>query len=244
MPAFNESESIEAAVTEVVMCVLSVVRGADLWVIDDGSRDRTSEILDRLTAADSRLHTIHQPNRGHGAAVLTGLAAATGDWILIIDSDRQIPLDNFETVWERRQGFDALFGRRLNRHDPFIRKVISTGLKVQLRIIFHSPMADANAPFKLISRRFLEASCRVIPADCLIPSVFLSVYAQHAGFRYALVDVPYRGRAAGTTSLRKVKLLKFSARSLAQLIAFKRALARHRPALDLSELSPPTPKKP
>ena len=68
MPVYNEEGAIEAAVREVQEHVLDAVPGAELIVVDDGSRDATGAILDRLARTDGRLHVIHQPNGGHGAA--------------------------------------------------------------------------------------------------------------------------------------------------------------------------------
>lgn len=221
MPVYNEEDSIAAATGEVTACVLDTVPGSELWVIDDGSRDGTAQILDRLAAADARVHVVHQVNGGHGAAVLAGLGRARGDWLLLVDSDRQIPLDGFAAAWQRRRGLDALLGRRASREDPLARKVVSAALKLQLRVLFGANLADANAPFKLIRRTLWESARKFIPAGCLIPSVFLALYAHRAGLRYASIDVAYRKRATGRTSLRKLKLLGFSARSSAQLLTFR-----------------------
>jgi glycosyltransferase involved in cell wall biosynthesis len=227
MPVFNEEDSVTAAVEDVRACVLDQVQGSELWVLDDGSRDRTPSILDQLAAGDPRLHIVHQPNGGHGAALLAGVARARGDWVLLVDGDRQIPLAAFTDAWERRRGLDAIFGARLDRHDPFIRKLVTAALRWQVRLIFGAQIADPNAPFKLLSRRLLDGARKVIPDDCLIPSVFLAVYAHRAGWRFASFEIGYRKRSAGQTSLRKLKLLKFSARSLGQLVAFRAVPVNH-----------------
>jgi glycosyltransferase involved in cell wall biosynthesis len=231
MPVFNEEDSVTAAVEDVRANVLDQVQGSELWVLDDGSRDRTPSILDQLAAGDPRLHIVHQPNGGHGAALLAGVARARGDWVLLVDGDRQIPLDAFTDAWERRRGLDAIFGARLDRHDPLVRKLVTTALKWQVRLIFGAQIADPNAPFKLVSRRLLDGARKVIPDDCLIPSVFLAVYAHRAGWRFASFEIGYRKRSAGQTSLRKLKLLKFSARSLGQLAAFRAVHVNHTSAL-------------
>ena len=224
MPVYNEEESIEAAVAEVKEQVLDRVPGSELCVVDDGSRDRTAEILDRLASADGRVRVVHQRNGGHGAAILTGLRSTTADWILLVDSDRQIVLDCFGLAWQRRVGVDAVFGERSHRDDPAVRKLVSAVLKLQLRTVYGLTFADANAPFKLISRGMWDRARQVIPSSCLIPSVFLAVYAHRTGLRTEHIPVAYRKRSAGRTTLRKLKLIKFSARSFAQLVAFRAAL--------------------
>ena len=99
MPVYNEEGAIALAVEEVRRHVLNAVPGADFVVVDDGSRDGTPALLDELARGDARLRVIHQANCGHGGALLTGLAQAAGQHVLLIDSDRQIPLDGFAAAW-------------------------------------------------------------------------------------------------------------------------------------------------
>lgn len=238
MPAYNEEESIETAVDEVRTEILDVVPGAELWVVDDGSRDSTASILDRVAAADRRIHVVRQRNAGHGAAVLAGLHAADAEWLMLIDSDRQIPLAGFGSLWEARHGVDCIFGRRSHRHDPLARRLVTLALKTQVLVVFGLTVGDPNAPFKVISREVWHEARRVIPATCLIPSVFIAVFARRAGFRCVETDVPYRQRFAGRTSLRNLKLLKFSARSFAQLLGFRAIHVRARRLQSLPQGAP------
>src|SRR2546426_2192 len=106
MPAYNEEGAIEEAVAEIRQHVLDAVKGSDLVVVNDGSRDKTGDILDRLAKQDDRVRVVHQANGGHGRALRTGLDAARGEYIFLIDSDRQIPLDAFALVWQAAQGKD------------------------------------------------------------------------------------------------------------------------------------------
>src|SRR5689334_932163 len=99
MPVYNEEGAIVAAVDEVKQHVLGLIPQSELVVVDDGSRDATGRLLDEAAAADARIKVIHQPNGGHGAALLTGLKAANGEYVFLIDSDRQILLDDFKTAW-------------------------------------------------------------------------------------------------------------------------------------------------
>ncbi|HUE66727.1 MAG TPA: glycosyltransferase family 2 protein [Candidatus Acidoferrum sp.] len=241
MPAYNEQESIEAAVDEVRTEILGVVPGAELWVVDDGSRDLTASVLDRVAAGDRRIHVLSQRNAGHGAAVLAGLRAADAEWLMLIDSDRQIPLAGFGSLWEARRGVDCILGRRSNRHDPLARRLVTLALKAQVWLVFGARVADPNAPFKLISRELWHEAWKVIPATCLIPSVFIALFARRAGFRCLEVEVAYRQRQAGRTSLRNLKLLKFSARSFVQLLGFRAIHVRVRRGHGLPQGVPVSP---
>ena len=62
----------------------------EIVVVDDGSRDRTGEIADRLAASNSHFKVVHHPvNRGYGAAVISGIAACHEPWVVLCDGDGQ-----------------------------------------------------------------------------------------------------------------------------------------------------------
>lgn len=73
MPAYNEEDGIEVAVQAVQVNVLDRVPNSELVVVNDGSRDGTGALLDRLASADPRVRVIHKANGGHGPAIMTGL---------------------------------------------------------------------------------------------------------------------------------------------------------------------------
>jgi dolichol-phosphate mannosyltransferase len=227
MPAYNEEGAIEAAVREVRDHVLDVVPGAGLVVVDDGSRDRTGEILDRLVAEDPRVSVIHQPNGGHGRALRTGLDAARGQYIFLVDSDRQIPIEAFPPLWELAQCRDGAFGVRAVRHDPRLRLMLTAVIRSALRFLLGVHLRDANVPFKILRRSVWLEARELIPEDTLAPSLFLAVFARRRGFDIAEREVPHRERGTGIVSIRRWKLLEFSARAFCQLLAFHRRLRRY-----------------
>jgi len=224
MPAYNEEGAIEGAVREVKEGVLDRVPGSFLCVVNDGSKDRTREILDRLSAADPRVKGIHQPNGGHGAALITGMDAATTDWILLIDSDRQIPLDSFPLAWAKAQEGDGAFGIRVSRKDAPTRIVLTKIIRFVLFLMFFRWIRDANVPYKIIRRSLWKEASRIIPRGTLAPSLFLAIYARVKGFRIAEVPVEHKDRETGEVSIKKWKLVKFCGRAFRQLLRFRMAL--------------------
>jgi glycosyltransferase involved in cell wall biosynthesis len=226
MPAYNEEGAIADAVTEVERHVLSRV-DATLVVVDDGSRDGTGAILDRLAAQDPRVRVIHKQNEGHGAALRTGLQQTRSEFVLLLDSDRQIPLDDFPRWWRELQaGRDAVFGVRRVRHDPRLRLALTRVIRSALRWLFGVELADPNAPCKLFRRALWEQASPLIPSGTLAPSLFLAVFARARGWDVAELDVSHRERATGEVSIRRWKLLRFCATAFQQMLAFRRALRR------------------
>jgi glycosyltransferase involved in cell wall biosynthesis len=226
MPAYNEEAVVAEAVAAVRRHVLDALPGAELVVVDDGSRDRTGAILDGLARVDPRVRVIHRANGGHGPALRTGLDAARGDYLFLLDSDLQIPLEAFGALWAAARGRDGAFGVRADRHDPALRIWLSRAIAVALRLLFGVRLADANVPFKVVRRAAWEAARPAIPPDTLAPSLFLAVWMRAGGLDVAEQPVPHRRRATGRTAIRRWRLLRFCARAFGQLLAFRRRLPR------------------
>jgi glycosyltransferase involved in cell wall biosynthesis len=221
MPAYNEEGGIERAVRDVQENVFPVVPEAELIVVNDGSRDNTGEILNRIAASEPRLRVIHQSNGGHGRALRTGLDAASGEFVFLIDSDRQIPLTAFGALWEKGKGLDGAFGVRRKRNDPKLRLILTAVVRAVLKFLLGVRIYDANVPFKIVRRDVWDAARPLIAEDTLAPSLFLAIYMVKAGCEVPQVDVPHTSRETGTVSIRRWKLLKFCARALRQLVAFR-----------------------
>ena len=227
MPVYNEEDAIAAAVDDVKQHVLSAVPGSELVVVNDGSRDRTGALLDAIAAQDGCTRVIHQSNTGHGGAVIAGIEAARGDCIFLIDSDRQIPLDAFSSAWAALQaGRDAGFGVRRRRHDPALRLYLSRFIKRAVTALFGVTLEDANVPYKLFRLPVWQHARPSIPDGTLAPSLFLAITARLGGYNILELDVAHKERKTGEVSIRRLKLLKFCARGLSQLLELRRRLSR------------------
>lgn len=245
MPAYNEEGAIAGAIDDVRRHVFAVVPDAELIVVNDGSKDRTGALLDELAAAEPRLRPVHQANAGHGPAIWRGMSEARGEWVLLIDSDRQIPLEHFAAAWRAvqagdvtatgnaaaaatrgvrgsrgAQGVDACFGERRRRADHRFRRGLTMVIRGVVSVLFFVPARDLNVPFKLFRRELFESSRRLIPPTTLAPSLFLAIIALRTR-RVAVVEVEHRDRATGVVSIRRWKLVKFCLRGLRQLLTFR-----------------------
>lgn len=229
MPVYNEQDAIVGAVGDVQEHVLGRVAGAELVVVNDGSRDGTAALLDRIAAGDRRVRVIHQANSGHGGAVMAGLAAAAGDALFLIDSDRQIPLDRFDDAWAAlNSGRDAVFGVRRRRHDPALRLYLTRVIRGAVQLMFGVRLDDGNVPYKLVRRRVWDEARPLIPPDTLAPSLFLAIIARRQGRDILELEVAHKERNTGEVSIRRLKLLKFCARGLSQMIELRRRVSGRR----------------
>lgn len=228
MPAYNEEGAIREAVAEVRESVLDRIEGSTLVVVDDGSRDSTGAILDELAGNDGRVRVIHKPNGGHGPALMTGLDEADSEWVFLVDSDRQMPLEPVTTLWDAVQSgdHDAAFGVRRKRDDPALRLWLTGLIRNTLPLLFGVRIRDANVPYKLFRRStWLEAQPH-IPDGTLAPSLFLAVFMKLRGLRIAEIDVPHRERETGEVSIKRWKLVKFCGRAFRQMLDFRRSVRR------------------
>jgi dolichol-phosphate mannosyltransferase len=196
-PAFNEEEVLPLFHRELSaqLAQLPACFHAEVIYVDDGSRDRTLEILRTLAAQDSRVrYRSLSRNFGHQAALTAGMEAALGDVIVTMDSDLQHPPALIPTLLQHWQaGKDVVItlrddGQSPNRLEPWL----SRWFYVVMGWLSDTEIRAAAADFRLLSRRALEALLRMRD-----PHAFLRGMVQWLGFPSA--EVPYvpARRAAG-----------------------------------------------
>ena len=226
MPVYNEEAAIRATLEDLQRFVLDTVPGSDCIVIDDGSTDSTPIVLSQAAAIDPRITVIRQPNAGHGAALFLGMERARGDWLFLLDSDRQIPVEAFGDLRKAAQGRDGAFGVRAVRLDPPLRLALSRVIARAIGGLFRVSLRDANVPFKLFRRSLWLQSRGLIPQETLAPSMFLAIYARVRGWDIVELEVPHASRRSGVGSLRMFRLLRFCVRGFRQLLDFRRRLSK------------------
>lgn len=223
MPVYNEESCLREAVEEVRRHVLALVPGSELLVVNDGSTDRSGEMLDEMAAELPNLSVLHKRNGGHGEALVEGMNAAHGEYLFLIDSDRQIPLEQFAAHWRLRDPGALLCGVRTNRRDPFHRMVLTRVLRLSLMMIFGRRLRDSNAPYKIVPRGCWDEARRVIPPNALTPSLLLAVVASRSpAMRLLEVPVPHLPRRTGSTVLVPWRLVRLCLKAGVQLVDLRR----------------------
>lgn len=229
VPVYNEGGSIERLISDLGRHVVPLVPATRVIVVDDASTDETGAILQRLAAELPWLQVERAPqNQGHGASVLRGLGLATGAWIFQIDSDGQFLVRDFPRLWERREDCDLVLGIRVDRQDPPHRLVLSRAVRMVVSLIARRRLSDPNIPFRVFRRTLWDDLEPFIGPDTLAPSIHVVLGAALRGWRIEEVPVTHLARAHGTSGLRRIRLIRFSLRGLAQLVSYRYALARSR----------------
>lgn len=225
IPAYNEEICI-SAVLESWCNQLTAVGGIEfkICVVDDGSRDRTAEIVEALAKNNSYIVLHRQKNGGHGRAILSGynLALEQGvDWIFQVDSDGQFDPKDFLKLWQLRTRSPFILGQRKSRSDPPLRLIISGLVQFLIKLIFAVKTADANVPFRLMRSDFLKELLSRVPTDVFAPNIFLTVCAKHSGVNLFEIPVTHFARQGGKVSIVRLKLLKVCLRSAWELLKFR-----------------------
>jgi DNA-binding response OmpR family regulator len=156
LPAYNEEALIEGAVHRVAAVVSRLTVHHEIIVVDDGSRDRTGEILAALRAAEPELRlriVAHETNLGYGAALGSGFDAAWKDLMFFTDGDEQFDVSELSRFLpEMTEGTDLVIGYREKRADPPIRLLNAWGWKQLVNGLFGYTARDVDCAFKLFQR--------------------------------------------------------------------------------------------
>lgn len=158
LPAHNEEANIGIVVAEALAALPRFADRFEVIVVDDGSQDRTGEIVDDLARDYPAVKALHHPaNRGYGGALTTGFAATTGDHVMFMDADRQFDIADLALLSPFVADFDVVAGFRMERNDPFIRRVNAEIFNVVVRVLFGVHLRDIDCAFKVFNGPMLRS---------------------------------------------------------------------------------------
>jgi glycosyltransferase involved in cell wall biosynthesis len=201
-PAHNEADNIEPLVREALGALSAMADQYEVIAVDDGSRDGTAEIADRLADEHLSVRVVHHPvNRGYGAALRSGFAAARFPLVAFIDGDRQFRVADLVRLIERLNRPDApdvVVGYRLRRADPALRLAYARAYRFALRIFFGLRVRDPDCACKLFRREALEG-IRLESGGAFL-SAELLIKLRVRGRTLVEVGVPHYPRTAGSAS--------------------------------------------
>ncbi|MBV9126752.1 MAG: glycosyltransferase family 2 protein [Verrucomicrobia bacterium] len=164
-PAYNDGGTIASMVVTTLATLRECAEDFEVIVVNDGSADYTGALLDELAQTHApHLRVIHHPrNRGYGAALRTGFAAATREWVFYTDGDAQYNPQQLRLLVDAalaRQAagerVDVVNGYKICRQDPWYRVVIGRIYHHVVKLMFGFKLRDVDCDFRLIRREIFE----------------------------------------------------------------------------------------
>ncbi|MFJ2605105.1 MULTISPECIES: glycosyltransferase family 2 protein [unclassified Streptomyces] len=161
-PCFNEEEVLDRfheRLQNVAEELLPLGHDMEFVYVDDGSRDRTLTVLERLAALDARVRYVSfSRNFGKEAALLAGLRHASGDSVVVMDADLQHPPDLIRPMVElREKGFDQVIARRTRTGDGRTRTLLARLYYRLVNRMVDVELVDGVGDFRMMSRRVVDA---------------------------------------------------------------------------------------
>jgi len=245
IPAYNEADGIGEFLLEIDEALKSSVSALTIVIVDDASSDDT---VDVVTAAAEKMNATvdlvrASRNRGHGPTLIEAYQRALmagADVVLQVDGDGQfLGADLRRLLVLLEDGAESVCGVRRFRYDPWVRMVMTRALRTYINASFGIPTRDANCPLRGYRSALLDELLPSVPADSLVPNLYLTILASKRGSTMVEVDVSHRVRrgasATGTTwagprrTIVPWRLLRFASRALAESRRFRSSLKRDEP---------------
>ena len=197
LPAFNEEDNIGQVTREALTALPRFTDEFQIIVVDDGSRDRTAEIVTALARQDQRVRLVrHDRNRGYGAALVSGFNATSGDYVMFMDADRQFDINDLRLLVPFASDYDIVAGFRMERNDPLHRRVFAETFNVAVRVLFGVHMRDIDCAFKLFRGDLLRSLPLTAPGALINTEIQAKARRQKA--RVQQVGVHHYPRVAGS----------------------------------------------
>jgi len=200
VPAYNEERRIGSCIDRLRQALPALVPSWEIVVCDDGSQDKTREIVSTESLRDERIRLIELPHRGKGEAVRRGLLEARGEWRYIADADLATPPDNLPRFLAHTTDPEAalVIGSReapgSDRLDePWLRHWIGRFFNWFVRLLIVPGISDTQCGFKLFSARAVALICPYVTIQGFAFDVEMLALARRAGLSIREVGVTWDG---------------------------------------------------
>jgi len=224
-PFYNEQENIERVVDEATAALERLHLDYEMILVDDGSRDQTGGIADRLAEQNDRIKVVHhETNLGYGQALRSGFANATRQWVFYTDGDGQFDINQLELLLPLAGRYDIVNGYRTDRQDGLIRRLNGRCWNWLVGRVLGFRARDVDSAFKLYRTEIfrhieLESTGALIDAEILARAV-------RAGYTIGHAPVRHRPRIAGRQTGAKLRVI---ARAFTELWKLRRSIRETAP---------------
>lgn len=205
VPVFNEAAGLARFDARLSAVCDHLDRSVEVLYVDDGSRDRSLDVLTAIAARDARVTIVALArNVGQHAAVLAGFAHARGDVIVTIDADLQNPPEEIPRLLaEIDAGYDVVGTRRDARVDPFPRRVLSTLVSRLASRAVGVPMTDCGSMLRAYRRPVVESVLQLADRALFIPAL-----AAWVATRPTEIAIGHEARVAGRSRYSPLRFMR------------------------------------
>lgn len=206
IPAYNEEKNIEDTINRIFNVLPGIASDFEVIVIDDGSKDRTPEILSNLKNKYQGLEIIrHQKNSGYGSALISGFTKADKDFLFFMDADKQFDFNEIKRLLIFKDDYDIVAGVRIERRDSLIRDLNGTIFNLIIKFLFRIPIMDIDCGFKLFKAEVIKELNLHSPGALINTEIF--VKARRNNRTMMLVGVTHYPRKCGRQTGASLKVI-------------------------------------
>ena len=213
LPIYNEEVVIAATLLDVLDTLKTDVTDFEIIAVNDGSSDRTGDILASLAATIPQLRVItHERNQGYGAALVDGFAATSKELTLFMDSDGQFDIADLPHLLTFIDSYDAVIGYRQHRQDTWMRKLNAWGWKTLVGFMLGVHVRDIDCAFKLLRTDFLHEHALQTRGAMINAELLYTL--KRSGYTYREVAVCHLPRQGGRATGAKLRVIVRAFREL------------------------------
>ena len=209
-PTYNEEANIKNTVLKTSKVLQKNFKKWEIIIVNDGSKDKTKEIAQKLGEEDARIRVIsHNENKGYGASLATGFYNSKYDWICFTDSDGQFDfseISNFLKVQSESQA-DLVIGFYKKRQVSKLKIITSKMWEIAVMILFGLKVYDIDCGFKLISKKVISKIPKLESERGAFVSSELLIKAKKADFKIVEVPVTHYPRTQGKGTGRDLRVI-------------------------------------
>jgi len=210
LPAYNEEKMLAKTTGEIDRVLKKVAGDYEIIIVDDGSKDKTGEIADKLASQNKKIRVIHHhPNRGYGAAVKSGTYAARYPWVVLFDADGQFDFTEITKFFKKQKetNADIVWGYVLQREVSFVRKVNTFLWRFLVSLVFGLKVKWIDCGFRFFRKEVADKIPKLeSERGAFISSEFL-IKAKKSGFKITEVIVHHYPDIAGGSTGADLKVI-------------------------------------
>ncbi len=195
LPAYNEEKNIGKAIDKISDFFDKRGDLYEIIVINDGSKDKTAEVLENYKKTRNIIVVSHNKNQGYGSALVSGFKQAQGGLIFFTDSDLQFDIKDIEIFLQKIKDYDFAIGCRKNRKDSFHRILNAKIFGLMSFIFFGVKVKDVDCAFKLFKSYVVKGE-NLISKGALINLEILAK-AKKRGYKFLEMPVNHFSRKEG-----------------------------------------------